>query len=123
MAIRQFSLLSIVTLLSASVILGQDDTGVTADQLVAKNIEAKGGAAAIQGLKTLKLTGKLLVNGGQLQLAYLQTKKQPGEVRTEATLQGMTLVQRHMTGRKAGRFLRFKAARIPKNFPRTTANH
>jgi hypothetical protein len=93
MAIRRFSLLIIVALLSAPVIFGQDDKGMTADQLVAKNVEAKGGASAIQALKTLKLSGKLLVNDGQIQFAYLQTKKQPGEVRTEATLQGMTLIQ------------------------------
>src|SRR5436190_6037272 len=53
------------------------------DELVAKNIEAKGGAAAIAGIKSLRLTGKLLVNEGQVQFAYAQTKKSPGEVRTE----------------------------------------
>jgi hypothetical protein len=66
---------------------------LTVDQLVAKNIEAKGGPAAIQAIKSLRLTGKLIVNGGQIQFAYVQTKKRPGEVRTEATLQGMTLIQ------------------------------
>jgi len=34
----------------------------------------------------------MLVNQGKIQLAYLQTKKRPGEVRTEASLQGMTQV-------------------------------
>jgi hypothetical protein len=93
MAIRRFSLLLFVALLPASILFGQEDKGMTTDQLVAKNIEAKGGAAALQALKTLKLSGKLLINDGQVQLTYLQTKKQPGEVRTEATLQGMTLIQ------------------------------
>ena len=65
----------------------------SADELVAKNIEAKGGAAALNGIQSLKLTGKMLVNQGQIQFAYVQTKKRPGEVRTEATLQGMTLIQ------------------------------
>ncbi|MEY2440470.1 MAG: hypothetical protein QOI34_1855, partial [Verrucomicrobiota bacterium] len=65
----------------------------TVDELVAKNIEAKGGASAISSVKSLRLTGKLLVNQGQVQFAYLQTKALPGEVRTEATLQGMTLIQ------------------------------
>jgi hypothetical protein len=72
---------------------GQSPPTPTVDELVGKNIEAKGGASALQAVKSLRLTGKLLVNGGQLQLAYLQTKKRPGEVRTEATLQGMTLIQ------------------------------
>jgi hypothetical protein len=63
------------------------------DELVAKNIEAKGGADALHALQSLRRTGKLLVNQGQIQLGYIQTKKRPLEVRTEATLQGMVSVQ------------------------------
>src|SRR5437870_13280672 len=71
----------------------QDQKTPTLDELVAKNIEAKGGADALRALQSLKLTGKMLVQQGQIELAYNQTKKRPGEVRTEATLQGMTMVQ------------------------------
>ncbi|HEY2102720.1 MAG TPA: hypothetical protein VGH08_05670 [Chthoniobacterales bacterium] len=62
------------------------------DWLVAKNVEAKGGADALRSLQSLRLTGKLLVNNGQFQLGYVTMKKRPGEVRTEATLQGMTAI-------------------------------
>jgi hypothetical protein len=72
---------------------GQSPPGPSVDELVSKNIEAKGGAAAINALKSLKVTGKVVVNEGKLQLAYISTKKRPGKVRAEATLQGMTLVQ------------------------------
>ena len=41
----------------------------------------------------LRFTGKMLVNQGQLELTYTQTKKRPGRIRAESTLQGMTLVQ------------------------------
>ena len=68
-------------------------TPMTADALVAKNIEAKGGSAALAAMKSLRVTGKLLVNEGKIQLTYLQTRKRPGEVRTESALQGMTLIQ------------------------------
>ena len=71
----------------------QEQKPPTLDELVAKNIEAKGGADALRALQSLKLTGKMLVQQGQIELAYDQTKKRPGEVRTEATLQGMTMVQ------------------------------
>jgi hypothetical protein len=74
-------------------IFGQDKSQLTVDELVAKNIEAKGGAAALRDLQTLRLTGKLLVQGGQIQYAYLQIKKRPGDVRTEASLQGMTQIE------------------------------
>ena len=60
---------------------------------IAKNIEAKGGAAALHDLQTVKLTGKMLVQEGQIQLTFTQTKKRPDEVRTEAALQGMTQIE------------------------------
>ena len=72
---------------------GQELKPFTVDDLVAKNVEAKGGAEALHAVQSLRLQGKMLVNQGQLEFAYVQTKKRPGEVRAEATLQGMTLVQ------------------------------
>src|SRR4029077_5640599 len=68
-------------------------TAPTLDELVAKNIEAKGGGQALHALQSLRCTGKLLVNEGQVQFSYTQIKKRPLEVRTEATLQGMTALQ------------------------------
>ena len=65
----------------------------TVGELVARNIEAKGGAAALNAMQSLRLKGKMLVNEGQLEFAYNQVKKRPNEVRTEVTLQGMTAVQ------------------------------
>ena len=75
-------------------IFAQGTNQPTVDELVAKNIEAKGGATALNNLQTLRATGKLLVPyQGQIELAYLQTKKRPDEVRTEASLQGMTQIE------------------------------
>jgi hypothetical protein len=75
-------------------VFAQDKSEPTVDELVAKNIEAKGGATALHDLQSLHLMGKLLVQfGGQVELAYLQIKKQPDEVRTEASLQGMTQIE------------------------------
>jgi hypothetical protein len=79
--------------LIASVSFAEDRNAPTADELVSKNIEAKGGADALRALQSLKLTGKMLMQQGQIELAYLQTKKRPDEVRTEASLQGMTQIQ------------------------------
>jgi hypothetical protein len=79
--------------LIASGVFAQAKSQPTVDQLVAKNIEAKGGAAALRDLQTLRLTGKMLVQQGQIQLAYMQIKKRPDEARTEASLQGMTQIE------------------------------
>ncbi len=65
----------------------------TVDELVAKNLEAKGGAAALEAIKTIRFEGRLLVNQGQVELKFSETKKRPGKVRTDAQLQGMNLVQ------------------------------
>jgi hypothetical protein len=65
----------------------------TVDELVAKNLEAKGGADALHALQTLRLTGKLLVRQGQIELSYVEMRKRPDKVRTDANLQGMTAVQ------------------------------
>src|SRR6266581_691953 len=85
------SFVSAVFIVSAG--FAQDKTQPTVDELVSKNIEAKGGADALHALQSLRLTGKMLVQQGQIQLAYLQTKKRPDEVRTESSLQGMTQIE------------------------------
>jgi hypothetical protein len=80
--------------LFASALFAQDKSQPTVDELVAKNIEAKGGATALNKLQTLRTSGKLLVPiQGQIELGYVQIKKEPDEVRTEASLQGMTQIQ------------------------------
>ncbi len=87
-----------IILLTAGASIGsfaaaQEAKQMTVDQLVTKNVEAKGGAEALHALQSVKLTGKMLVNEGQMELGYSQTKKRPGAVRTEMSLQGMTMVQ------------------------------
>jgi hypothetical protein len=79
--------------LTVPVGFAQNENQATVDQLVSKNIEAKGGADALNALRTLRLSGKMLVRQGQIELVYLQTKKQPDEVRDEASLQGMTQIE------------------------------
>jgi hypothetical protein len=89
-----FLIPSISAVLFASALFAQDKSQPTVDELVAKNIEAKGGAAALNDLQTLRSTGKLLVPvQGLIELGFLQTKKRPDEVRTEASLQGMTQIE------------------------------
>ena len=91
------NLRSVISLIFAALIapgvFAQDKNQPTVDELVAKNIEAKGGASALHDLESLRLSGKMLVQEGQIQLAYLQIKKRPDEVRTEASLQGMTQIE------------------------------
>jgi len=63
----------------------------TAEELVNKNIEAKGGMEKIKAIKTLRMTGKLIVQG--LTATQGQDNMRPNLVRETTTLQGMTAVQ------------------------------
>ena len=90
---RLFAILLVSASLLAPALNAQELKPLTVDALVAKNIEAKGGIDALRAVRSVRFTGKMLVNQGQIEFAYTQTKKRPGQVRAEATLQGMTLVQ------------------------------
>src|ERR1043166_5804774 len=90
---KLITLMAVVLVAPAAFTQEMPATAPTLDELVAKNIEAKGGAEAVHALQSLRRSGSLLVNEGKIRLAYPQTKKRPLEVRTEATLQGMTAVQ------------------------------
>lgn len=70
----------------------QEAKQMTVDQIVAKHIEARGGADAIHALNSLKLTGKMLVNQGQMEFGYSEVRQRPNAVRVEYSLQGMTAV-------------------------------
>jgi hypothetical protein len=98
MELRHFGIAFVSASLMASPLGAQELKPITVDALVAKNIEAKGGAEALRAVQSIRLQGKMLVNQGQLELAYVQTKKAPGQVRTESSLQGMTIVQAYDGG-------------------------
>jgi outer membrane lipoprotein-sorting protein len=67
--------------------------GYTAEELAAKNVEAKGGIESIHAIKSLRLTGKMRVQQDTLELGFVTLVRQPGEVRYEASVQGLTEVQ------------------------------
>jgi hypothetical protein len=92
----------------------QDENQATVDQLVSKNIEAKGGADALNALQTLRLSGKMLVRQGQIELGYLQIKKQPDEVRSEGSLQGMTQIEAY-DGKEGWRISPFFGRKDPEH--------
>lgn len=66
-------------------------TAQTAEELVAKNTEAKGGIAKIKAIKTLRMTGRL--QQGDFTAVVGQEGKAPDMLRTTFTIQNMTQVQ------------------------------
>ena len=67
-------------------------TSQTADELVNKNIEAKGGIDKIKAIKTVRMTGKAVFPGG-FTASSGQENMRPNLLRETFTIQGMTAVQ------------------------------
>jgi hypothetical protein len=108
----RLTIVSVACALAVTAVCAQDKPQLTVDELVAKNVAAKGGADALRALQSVRFTGKMLVNEGQIQLAYVETKKQPGEVRSEATLQGMTAIEAY-NGEQGWRISPFQGRKDP----------
>ena len=64
----------------------------TADELIANNIQARGGMEKLKGIKTLRMRGRF-EGGGGFTAAVTQENQRPDLIRETFTLQGMTSVQ------------------------------
>jgi hypothetical protein len=64
----------------------------TADELIAKNIQARGGMEKMKAIKTIRMTGKF-EGGGGFTASVGQENVRPNLVRDTFSLQGMTQVQ------------------------------
>ena len=63
----------------------------TADEVVSRHVEAMGGKQRLDAVKTVKLTGKVKVNGREA--PYSLQLKRPSFVRMDTEMQGQKLVQ------------------------------
>ncbi len=63
----------------------------TAEDLVAKNLQARGGIEKIKAISTLRMTGRL--QQGSLTIQFSRIAMAPNLVRDAATIQGMTQIQ------------------------------
>jgi outer membrane lipoprotein-sorting protein len=59
----------------------------TVDEIIAKNIQARGGLEKIKNLQSLRVSGKLAV--GNFRAAFVEENKRPFKVREEQIIQGM----------------------------------
>ncbi len=68
---------------------------LTTDEIVARYIEARGGAQKLQALKSVRLTGKVEFGrrDSTVVAAWGEIVKRPGLIRVETTMQGLTSVQ------------------------------
>lgn len=64
---------------------------LTVDQILAKNVEARGGAEKLRALQSVRFSGKISI--GPMEMPFTMIKKRPEMMKIEFTLQGMTGIQ------------------------------
>jgi outer membrane lipoprotein-sorting protein len=73
-------------------LIGSAAWAQTADEIIAKNVEAKGGLAKLKSVQTLRISGKMMVGPGMEAPMVIETAR-PNKMRVEFTFQGMTGIQ------------------------------
>jgi len=84
---------------------------VTAEELIAKNLEARGGAAKLSAIKSMHSVGTVRLGGGQ-EAKVEAWAVQGDKYRGDFTLQGMTAIQ-SWDGKQAWRVSPFQGRRDP----------
>ncbi len=84
----------------------------TAEQIVAHNVEARGGAAKLRALSMLRRSGKLVIPGFNIELAVVEWQGRAGEFRQDVTLQGLTAIQSY-DGHQAWQVQPFEGRKDP----------
>lgn len=74
--------------LAAAPVLVAQAPALTADQLIAKHLEAEGGLAKHKALKSMRMTGKLV--GAPMEITLVAEHKRPASFRVDVSLQGQT---------------------------------
>lgn len=64
---------------------------LTVDEILAKNVEARGGAEKLRALQSVRFTGKMAI--GPMEMPVTMVKKRPEMMKIEITVQGMTGIQ------------------------------
>jgi outer membrane lipoprotein-sorting protein len=68
--------------------------GLSAEQIVARNVEARGGLEAWRAVHTLKMSGRMDAGGtSDVQLPFVLSLKRPNKSRLELTFEGKNAIQ------------------------------
>ncbi|HET7499655.1 MAG TPA: hypothetical protein VFK02_01585, partial [Kofleriaceae bacterium] len=106
------NLIAVAMLLLMS--LAHPARAATLEEILAKNLAARGGDARLREIKSLRLTGRLVFGGGDfsVEAAWGQVQKRPGAMRNELTLQGLTAISAY-DGREGWTVSPFQGRREP----------
>lgn len=89
-------------------------SALTVDELVDKNIEARGGIEALRAIQSIKASGRMNFSGGDfsIDLAFASLNERAAKVRTETSIQGLTQVTAY-DGKEAWTINPFQGRRDP----------
>ncbi len=91
---------------------GSAGAAPSADEIIAHNVEARGGAHQLQALKVLKRSGRLVIPGSRLELEVVEWKTAAGAYRQDVTLQGLTAIEAY-DGHEAWKVQPFEGRKDP----------
>ena len=82
---------ALTLILSLTFLFCVEASAQTVDELIKKNLDAKGGVQKLKALKSVKATGKITQQGLDIPIVILQ--RRPGLTRMDITFQGKSAVQ------------------------------
>lgn len=86
-------------------------TAQTADDIVSRNIEARGGLARLRAVSSVRMTGRMTIGSGAEAPMVIEMKR-PNKMRLDVTLEGRTLSQAY-DGRKGWQLNPFEGSHNP----------
>lgn len=96
-------------------------TAETADELIEKNIKAKGGREKLKSVQVMRFTGKMVMGQG-LETPFVMTIKRPKSMRMEFTVQGLTGIQAY-DGKTGWTVMPFTGKKDPEQVPAEDAKN
>ncbi|HEY3132174.1 MAG TPA: outer membrane lipoprotein-sorting protein [Acidobacteriota bacterium] len=104
----------LICLITAAVLM-LPASAQTVDEIIAKNIQARGGMAKLKSIKTMRMTGRMTVGQG-MEAPIVLEQKRPKSMRMEFTIQGMTGIQAY-DGKTAWIVMPFQGKKDPELMP------
>jgi len=102
---------SVALHVAAALALVSSLTAQTADEIIAKNIQARGGLEKIKAVKSMKMIGRTTIAPGAEAPLTVEIKR-PNKMRLDVTFQGMTLIQSY-DGKKGWVINPFEGSKNP----------
>jgi outer membrane lipoprotein-sorting protein len=107
-----------LTGLALAALLAAPAAAQTVDELIAKNIQAKGGMEKLKSVKSVRATGKMMVGHGDqvMEAPFTMMFRRPKQFRIEFIFGGMTGIQAY-DGKNAWMVMPFMGKKDPEAMP------